>query len=82
MSATAKMITINVSHIGGPWDGMDEKRSIREGQNTATIAQGIVRGYGADEAQSKPYLLHRYELEAVEGRWLLQYKGYEPSDTP
>lgn len=81
MTTTADTRVVSVVHIGGPWDGQVEKRTIALGQTTARITQALILPPD-DTSGRKPYLLHRYQLCEVgmSGTYRLVYKGYTPSD--
>lgn len=70
------VVAVKVIHVGGPWDGLEERREIHKTATEVYIAQQLVPA----PAAGKPWLRHRYDIVIREVVRLV-YRGYEPSDT-
>lgn len=73
---------IIVEHMGGPWDGMKERREISSSLRALQITQTAqVSVWNKAEQGKFPYLIHTYEVVRGAGRVLLMYAGVVCSAT-
>jgi len=76
MSDLVDLVTVKVTHVGGPWDGQEEEREIGKAQVEFTIAQQLV----TVPEDGMAYLHHHYRIQIRESVRLI-YRGYTPSAT-
>lgn len=76
MSDLVDLVTVKVTHIGGPWDGQEEEREIGKAQVEFIIYQELV----PIPEGGKKYLHHHYRIQIRETVRLI-YRGYTPADT-
>lgn len=78
MAITPISSRIAVEHIGGPWDGVVERREVGSTQTSVVLVQQV--GPESDEDRL-PFLLHDYALVLREGRSRMLYRGARASRT-
>lgn len=70
--------TIHCVHVGGPWDGAEEQRTLRGTQTALRIAQRVPTH---DHEGALPFLLHDYAIVMDEETARLVYRGCRASAT-
>lgn len=70
--------TVRCEHIGGPWDGIEEKKILRGDETGLVIVQRVPTH---DHEDALPFLLHDYAIVLGEERARLVYRGYRASAT-
>jgi hypothetical protein len=71
-----EQITVRVTHVGGPWDGLEETRQITKTQTEFVIGQQLA----SYPTGGMAYLHHRYFVQ-IRGGVRLIYRGATPSAT-